>query len=103
MTLVSQATDGTQGNFDSWMPSVSADGRYVAFHSWANNLVPGDTNIHPFYDIFVRDTQLGTTTRVNLTPAAESRTARPSSASISADGTLVYFESTATNLVAGDS
>ena len=61
--LVSQATDGTQGNHDSWMPSVSADGRYVAFHSWANNLVPGDTNVHPFNDVFVRDTVLGTTTR----------------------------------------
>ena len=66
-----------QGNHDSWMPSISADGRYVAFHSWANNLVAGDTNVHPFYDVFVRDTQLGTTTRVNVPRAEERRTARP--------------------------
>jgi hypothetical protein len=101
-TLVSQSTSGTQGNQDSWMPSVSADGRYVAFHSWANNLVPGDTNTLPFYDVFVRDTLLGTTTRVNLTPAGGEADGSSTTASISNDGRLVYFESTATNLVAGD-
>ena len=45
------ASDGTQGNDDSWFPSISADGRYVAFASWASNLVPGDTN--GWADIFV--------------------------------------------------
>ena len=100
--LISRATDGTQANHDSWMPSVSADGRYVAFHSWANNLVPGDTNVHPFHDVFVRDTQLGTTTRVNVTPSGGEADGTSTTASISADGSLVYFESTATNLVPGD-
>jgi Tol biopolymer transport system component len=101
-TLVSQATDGTQGNHDSWMPSISANGRYVAFHSWANNLVPGDTNTQPSYDVFVRDTLLGTTTRVNLTPAGGEADGSSTTASISADGSLVYFESTATNLYPND-
>lgn len=101
-TLVSQATDGTQGNRDSWMPSVSADGRYVAFHSWANNLVPGDTNTQPFYDVFVRDTVLGTTTRMNLTPSGGESDGSSTTASISADGRLVSFESTATNLAPND-
>ena len=41
---VSLASDGTQGNADSDSPSISADGRYVAFESRADNLVPGDTN-----------------------------------------------------------
>ena len=41
---VSVASDGTQGNGDSTAPSISADGRYVAFQSVASNLVPGDTN-----------------------------------------------------------
>jgi Tol biopolymer transport system component len=101
-TLVSQATDGTQGNRDSWMPSISANGRYVAFHSWANNLVPGDTNTQPYYDVFLRDTLLGTTTRVNVTPSGGEADGSSATASISADGSLVYFESTATNLVPGD-
>jgi Tol biopolymer transport system component len=100
--LVSQSTDGAWGNRDSWMPSVSADGRYVAFHSWANNLVPGDTNTHPFYDVFVRDTVLGTTTRVNVTPSGGEADGSSTTASISADGSLVLFESTATNLAPND-
>ena len=41
---VSVAADGTQGNGNSYGASISADGRYVAFHSAASNLVPGDTN-----------------------------------------------------------
>ena len=41
---VSLASDGTQGNGISSYPSISADGRYVAFQSYASNLVPGDTN-----------------------------------------------------------
>ena len=41
---VSVASDGTQSNADSWSPAISADGRYVAFSSYASNLVEGDTN-----------------------------------------------------------
>jgi hypothetical protein len=50
-TRVSVASDGTQGNGDSWWPSISADGRYVAFESRASNLVPRDTN--GAWDVFV--------------------------------------------------
>jgi len=50
---VSIASDGTQGNDDSYVPSISADGRFVAFHSSAGNLVPGDTN--GYVDVFVHD------------------------------------------------
>jgi Tol biopolymer transport system component len=41
---VSVAGSGTQGNGESYRPSISADGRYVAFDSLATNLVAGDTN-----------------------------------------------------------
>ena len=44
--LISLASDGTQGNNDSFLPTISHDGRYVAFASIASNLAPGDTGIH---------------------------------------------------------
>lgn len=43
-TRVSVASDGTEGNSDSYYPSISASGRHVAFDSLASNLVSGDTN-----------------------------------------------------------
>lgn len=52
---VSVASDGAQGDDGSGVPAVSADGRYVAFYSYAGNLVSGDTN--GYVDIFVRDRQ----------------------------------------------
>ena len=61
-TRVSVASDGTQGNSFSDNPDISADGRYVVFNSFASNLVSGDTN--GYWDVFVRDRQTGTTTRV---------------------------------------
>ena len=51
------------GKCHSYSPSISADGRYVAFASWASNLVPGDTN--GISDVFVRDLQTGAITRVS--------------------------------------
>jgi hypothetical protein len=48
---VSVASDGTEGNSYSQWPNISADGRYVAFFSFASNLVPGDTN--GWTDVFV--------------------------------------------------
>ena len=57
---VSVGPGGVQGNGDSSQrPSISADGRFVAFSSDASNLVPGDTN--GVDDVFVRDRQTGTT------------------------------------------
>jgi Tol biopolymer transport system component len=52
-TLISVNNNGVQGNDGSLSPSISADGRFVTFWSWATNLVPGDTN--GFDDVFVRD------------------------------------------------
>ncbi len=102
---VSVATDGTQGNDESYLPSISADGRFVAFESRASNLVPGDTN--SYVDVFVRDRQLGTTERVSV--ATGGAQANASSfwpdwvmPSISDDGRFVAFASVALGLVAGD-
>src|SRR5881396_1262747 len=63
-TLVSVASDGTQGDLPSANPSISADGRLVAFDSEASTLVPGDTNARG--DVFVHDRLTGQTTRVNV-------------------------------------
>jgi Tol biopolymer transport system component len=91
---------GNQGNDVSVSPSVSADGRYVAFLSIASNLVPGDTNNFP--DIFVRDRQLGTTELVSVDSGGVQGNEYSYAPSISADGRLVAFTSRSSNLVAGD-
>ena len=99
-TRVSVASDGTQANNFSFNPSISADGRYVAFTSWANNLVSGDTN--GGRDIFVHDRQTGATTRVSVATGGGQAAADSQRPSISADGRYVAFESDASNLVSGD-
>src|SRR5262245_48945203 len=60
---VSIRTDGGQGNGDSQGPSVSRNGRFVAFYSDASNLAPNDRN--RVDDVFVRDRQTGTTSLVS--------------------------------------
>ncbi|MGH7786007.1 MAG: TolB family protein, partial [Candidatus Binatia bacterium] len=93
-----QATGGTQ---DSIMPSLSSDGRYVAFASHATNLVPGDTN--NVFDIFVHDRVGGSTTRVSVNGAgAESTGPSFFSPFISGSGRYVAFASGAYNLVPDD-
>ena len=101
------STTGTQGDNDSFAPSISADGRYVAFTSYAPNLVPGD--LSEAGDIFVRDTCFGApagcipgTTRVSVSTEGVEGNNDSHDASISADGRFVAFTSDATNLVAGD-
>ena len=99
-TLVSVASDGTQGDYSSVIPSISADGRYVAFFSWATNLVAGDTN--GFEEIFVHDRVTGKTTRVSVASDGTQGNSISNSPSISADGRYVAFDSVSTNLVVGD-
>jgi len=100
---VSVATDGKEADGVSFNPSISADGRFVAFGSFATNLVPGDTN--KASDVFVRDRQLGTTERVSVvTDGAQAGGGEffgSQNPSISADGRFVAFGSSATNLVPG--
>jgi len=99
-TLVSVALGGGAADGISWVPSISADGRYVAFQSAATNLVPGDRN-HTA-DIFVRDLVAATTTRVSVDTDGGDPDDISSSATISSDGRYVSFASLATDLVAGD-
>jgi hypothetical protein len=97
---VSVDSNGIQGNGESRFPSISADGRYVAFQSAASNLVAGDTN--GSIDIFIRDRQTGTTERVSVNSAGIQGDNKSSEPYMSADGRFVAFWSTATNFAAGD-
>jgi len=118
---MSVGPNGEQGNatacfgttFGSSSPSISADGRYVAFTSAASNFVPGDTN--SACDAFVRDRdadgngifdepQSGATTvtRVTLGPGGVQGNGDSGLPAISADGRIVVFASAATNLVPND-
>jgi len=94
------ASDGTQGDGDCSEPSISDDGRYVAFYSLASNLVPGDTNDKS--DIFVHDRQTGEMTLVSVASDGTQGNAESDSPFISTDGRHVVFYSWATNLVPGD-
>ena len=95
---VSVGTSGEGANGPGGEPSLNADARFVAFQSWASNLVPGNTNL--FSDIFVFDQQSGTTSRVSVSELqSDGDSDQPS---ISADGRFVAFQSKATDLVSGD-
>jgi PKD repeat protein len=82
-------------------PSLSADGRFVAFTSRADNLVEGDTNGWP--DTFVHDRQTGVTERVSVSSTGEEADGRSGGAvpTLSADGRFVAFVAAASNLVPG--
>lgn len=97
---VSISTAGIQGNAASASPSISADGRYVAFDSAATNLVVGDDE--GLSDIFVHDRQMGTTERVSIDGLGEGGDNDSNLPDISSDGRYVSFISYAANLVGGD-
>jgi hypothetical protein len=99
-TRVSVTPGGGDPNAGSNEPAISANGRFVAYSSVASNLVDGDTNTS--VDVFVRDRQLGTTTRVSVSGAGVDGNGPSEVATISADGRFVGFDSAATNLVNGD-
>jgi hypothetical protein len=79
---------------------ISADGRYIAFSSYASNLVLSDANLSS--DVFVRDTLLNETRRASRSTGGAPGNFDSLWPSISADGRYVAFESIATTLVAGD-
>jgi Tol biopolymer transport system component len=80
-------------------PSISDDGRFVAFYS-SRGIVSGDSN--RLGDIFVRDRETGTTTRVSVDSAGSQSNGESYYPSISGDGRFVAFESRASNLVSND-
>src|SRR3954451_6232384 len=97
---VSVAAGGGDTSANSNWPSASADGRFVAFSSWADNLVQNDANDNA--DIFVRDLQSGTTRLVSVASDGTQANGPSSTPSISADGDVIAFRSDAPNLVPND-
>ncbi len=98
-SLVSVSSDGTPGNAWSMATTpqaISGCGRYVAFTSTADNLVPGKTNNNQ--DVFVHDHWTGETTLVSITPEGQAGNGSSSWPAISLDGRFVAFQSNATDL-----
>jgi Tol biopolymer transport system component len=83
----------------SFAPSI-ATGRYVAFFSWASDLIPADNSLGA--DVFVRDLEMETTTRVSVDTAGGDADDDSFAPSISGDGRFVAFASFASDLVPGD-
>ena len=102
-TLVSANRAGTgSGNGFSFAPAISADGRFVAFESFATDLV-ADDDANGDFDVFVRDLKTGTTTLISVNRAGGgSGNGFSSAPAIIADGRLVAFESVAGDLVDND-
>ena len=98
--IVSVASNGSISNDYSSGTSISADGRYITFSSYADNLVAGDNN--SCNDIFVRDRVLNTTERISVSNSGEESNGDSYSPSISNDGRYVAYTSYATNLVTND-
>jgi hypothetical protein len=100
-TRISVSSSGQAGNANSENPAISADGRFVAFSSDADNLVTSDSN--EIRDVFVHDRQTGQTELVSLSSTGQSGNAGSYNPSINNNsGRWVTFVSQATNLVAGD-
>lgn len=100
VTRVSTAADDTQTDSGSYAGRLSADGRHLVFEGTATNLVAGDTNGST--DIFVRDMQTGSVTRISTAADGTEGNGGSWLPSVSADGRYVVFYSEASNLVAND-
>jgi hypothetical protein len=98
--MVSLTSSGGLPNDASSGADISADGRYVAFKSYASNIVSGDTN--GSWDIFIRDRKLATTKLISKSTAGLPSNGSSNSPSISCDGSYVTFSSNGTDLVSGD-
>jgi Tol biopolymer transport system component len=96
---VSVGPAGVQANYDSGAPSISADGRFVAFGSSATNLVADDTNSQGGLFVYDRNTHQ---TRRESVSSANVPANSGAGGYISADGHWVALNSDASNLVPGD-
>lgn len=97
---VSVDSAGVEANQGSYNPSLSADGRYVAFDSTASNLVPNDTN--GTHDVFLFDRDTRITTRISVNSAGEEADKGSNIPCLSGNARLVLFASNATNLSGAD-
>jgi Tol biopolymer transport system component len=87
-TRVSVAPNGEEADFYSGSPSISPNGRYIAFPSLATNLVPDDDN--QATDIFLKDLQTGSLTRVSVQSDGDQVEANSDSPSVANDGTVAW-------------
>ena len=98
-SLISRTATGQSGNDTSGSPSISNDGRFVAFDSWASDLVPGDTNRQR--DVFLFDRSNGSMRRISAKGSTQGN--GPSwYPDVAGNGSKVVFQTEATNLIAGD-
>src|SRR5262249_52085940 len=111
LVSVSVNSGGVSASGDAFHAAITSDGRFVAFDSWASNLVPDDTN--GFYtDVFVHDRDPdrngifdegnGVTVRVDVSSAGEEGESGGQGATISADGRFVGFHSFSKHLISDD-
>lgn len=98
---VSLDQNGAPGDSDSRDPSISADGRFVAFATYATNLVPADANAN-ISDIVVHDRQTGLNQLASVNSDGVQSDASSELPSISADGSVVAYLSQSPSLVLGD-
>ncbi len=94
--LVSESSAGVAGDGYSYEPAISANGRYVAFSSQAHNLVPDDRNRSEA--VYWHDMKTGKTHRVDVNSKGKQANGDSASPSISNDGDVLTFSSSATNL-----
>lgn len=97
---VSVSSSGGEGDRWSLLPTLSYDGRYVAFESHSTNLVAGDTNDEG--DIFVHDHVTGTTKRVSVDSNGVQAGDKSTGPEIADDGRHIVFMTLAKNMVPGD-
>jgi Tol biopolymer transport system component len=98
-TRASVTAVGGEADLGAIEPTISGDGRFVAFTSSSTNLIADDTNNVP--DIFVRDLTANTTTRVSVSSVGGQANAGCTRASLSHDGGVITFRSAASSLVGG--
>jgi hypothetical protein len=98
--LITYGYNNQPANGESHYPVLSSDGRYIAYHSEATNLVTGDTNNAA--DVFIYDRQIGTTRRLSISSTGSQGNGNSVDISISGDGRFLAFQSHATNLVSND-
>ncbi len=97
---VSISNSGIDPNSHSFSPSISSDGRFVAFASQATNLIPGDVN--GVSDIFVFDQETQSVQAISVSSIGDASNGQNSAPSVSSDGRLIAFASEASNLVPED-
>lgn len=97
---VSVSSNGSEANSLSYDPALSADGTRVAFISAADNLISGDTNGN--YDVFVCDLATGTVFLGSKDRNGNAGNGVSNHPSLNANGTKVAFDSSASNLIQGD-